>query len=404
MKNLITYDEFVWESLMESLMSRLDIIRQESKTEDQFIRRAKVEFPEMKKMADADRFLKEIWAMAAVMNEIRVEDRKRIDQMLDTIKAKIRDSRLISQIQQFIAMNVTDPYTDWKEILSLVDGRFGSELKSRGVQLAIENLETIDENTKANSIAILNNRDVVPLSQINKKAAISSIGKGKSDGDKKDDEIGGKRVSIAVKNLQAAQTEIIAEKAIGMAIGTMLNTTPTKIGGDLGSIISSDNFIMDGHHRWAATFLCDPNAKVQAVQIDLPGKVLVTALNTITVGMFNREGNPGFGNIEEFTSKNIGKLIDGYLETGISGKFPITPEQVRESLGNMPGANGDFEKGKALMMKNADALPKKIMPGAPPRIEMPVIGPDEVEKVKQMLAKGEIDLTDPYSKEVNREL
>jgi hypothetical protein len=264
--------------------------------------------------------------------------------------------------------------------------------------------EFLNEKLKGDSIEILKNRDVVPLSQINKRAAVASIGMGKGDGDKKDDAIGGKRVSIPVKNLQAAQTEIIAEKAIGMAIGTMLNTTPTKIGGDLGSIVSNDNFIMDGHHRWAATFLCDPAAKVQAVQIDLPGKVLVTALNTITVGMFNREGNFGNGNIEDFTGKNIGNLIDGFLETGISGKFPITPEQVRQSLANMPGAKGDFEKGKSLMMKNADALPKKIMPGAPPRVEMPVIGPDEVAKVKQMLANGDIDLTNPYSKDVNKEL
>jgi hypothetical protein len=265
-------------------------------------------------------------------------------------------------------------------------------------------VKTFESYLLEDSIEILKMRDVVPLSRINKKAANASIGKGGADGDRKDDVVGGKKASIAVKNLQAAQTEIIAEKAIGMAIGTMLNTKPTKIGGDLGSIVSEDNFIMDGHHRWAATFLCDPSAKVEATQIDLPGKSLVTALNTITVGMFNRGGNSGDGNIKDFTGKNIGSLLDNFLENGIQGKFPITPKQVKESLGNMPGANGDFKKGKALMMKNADSLPKKIMPGAPPRVEMPVIGPDEVAKVKQMLANGEIDLTNPYSDDVNKEL
>jgi hypothetical protein len=44
------------------------------------------------------------------------------------------------------------------------------------------------------------------------------------------------------------------------------------------------------------------------------------------------------------------------------------------------------------------------MPGAPARVEMPVIGPDEVDKVKRMLANGEIDLTKPYSSDVNKEL
>lgn len=260
------------------------------------------------------------------------------------------------------------------------------------------------ESYVSEEIEILKMNDVIPLSRINKKAATAAIGNGKNDANTKDDSIGGKKASVAVKNLQAAQTEIIAEKAIGMAIGTMLNTKPPKIGGDLGSIISKDNFIMDGHHRWAASFLCDPNAKVEAMQIDLPGKSLVTALNTITVGMFNRGGNYGEGNIQDFTSKTIGKLIDNYILNGIQGKFPITPEQVKESLGNVPGANGDYEKGKSIMMKNADALPKKIMPGAPARVDMPVIGPEEVEKVKKLLANGDIDLTNPYSDKVNKEL
>jgi len=265
-------------------------------------------------------------------------------------------------------------------------------------------LKTFENYLSEAKIEIHGKDDVIPLSKVNKNAASASIGSGSQDGEKRDDVVAGKKVSLPVKNLKAAQTEIIAEKAIGMAIGTMLNSKPPKIGGDLGSIVSKDNFIMDGHHRWAATFLCDPNGKVEATQIDLPGVPLVSALNTITVGMFNRGGNHGEGDIRDFTGRNIGKLLDNFIENGIQGKFPITPGQVKESLGNMPGANGDYEKGKEIMMKNADALPKRIMPGAPPRVEMPVIGPEEVDKVKQLLASGEIDLTKPYSSGVSKEL
>lgn len=265
-------------------------------------------------------------------------------------------------------------------------------------------IKTFESYILEDSMEIHGRGDVIPLSKVNKKAADASIGNGGKDSDMRDDAVAGKKVSVPVKNLQAAQTEIIAEKAIGMAIGTMLNTKPATIGGDLGSIVSKDNFIMDGHHRWAATFLCDPNSKVKATQIDLPGVSLVSALNTITVGMFNRSGNYGDGDIKDFTGRNIGNLLDNFLKNGIQGKFPITPEQVKESLGNMPGAGGDYEKGKKIMMKNADALPKQIMPEAPARVEMPVIGPDEVEKVKRMLANGEIDLTKPYSNDVNKEL
>lgn len=245
---------------------------------------------------------------------------------------------------------------------------------------------------------------VISISDVNKLAAKSSIGAGTKDGDQKDDVATGRKVSIAVNKLSAAQTEIIPEKAICMALVTMLNSKPTKIGGDLGSIISKDDYIMDGHHRWAATYLCDPSAKVEAVQIDLPGTALVSALNIITVGLFSRGGNQGSGEIKDFTADKIGKLLDVYIEGGINGVYPLTSEEVKFNLGLVPGANGDYERGKSIMMSNANKLPKKIMPGAPQRVEMPVIGPDEVEKVKTMLAQGVVDIKPPYSDEVKKDL
>ena len=160
---------------------------------------------------------------------------------------------------------------------------------------------------------------------------------------------------------------------------------------------------MDGHHRWAATFLCDPKANVGATKIDLPGVALVTTLNLITVGKYDRNGNMGKGNILEFTGNKIGDILSDYIENGIGGQFPITPEEVKAALGRIPKAKGNFELGKTIMMNNADSLPKNIMPGAPARIDMPVIGPDEVAEVRKMLAKGDVDITKPYSQRTNNE-
>lgn len=248
---------------------------------------------------------------------------------------------------------------------------------------------------------IMGQTGVVPLSKINKDAAMSAISGGTKDGSTSDDSIAGKKVNVAVNNLRAAQTEIIPGKAIGMAFGMLKSG---QIGGDLGSIISKDNFIMDGHHRWAATFLCDPNGQVQATQIDLPGTALVTALNLMTVGKFGKSGNAGKGNITEFKGSVIGPVIDSFLEKGITGEFPQSPEEVKINLGKMPGANGDPMKGKEIMMANADALPKEIMPGAPPRVEMPVIKEKEVAIVQKFLEKGVVDLKPPYSPEVKKAL
>ena len=125
---------------------------------------------------------------------------------------------------------------------------------------------------------------VVGLSQIDKETADAAIGGGLEDKDKSDDIVAGGKVKIAVGELKPAQTEIIKEKAFGMAINFLLNNKWQNA--DLGNIVSKDNYIMDGHHRWAAISLIDPSSTVNVTQIDLPGQPLVTTLNLITKGKF----------------------------------------------------------------------------------------------------------------------
>ena len=261
--------------------------------------------------------------------------------------------------------------------------------------------KSIREITEADSV--LGQTKPIPLSQIaaKKQGANAVVQGGQKDGDKADDVVAGTSVSVAVGQLKPAQTEIIKEKAFGMAVGMLLSGKWNGL--SLGSIISKDNYIMDGHHRWAAVSLIDPGASIKATQIDLPGGPLVTALNLVTVGKLGiQKGNVGKGNVAEFTSGGIGKVIDAARQNGLGGEFPKTPEDVDKALGAMPGANGDPEMGKQLMMKNADSLPKQIMPGAPPRVEMPVIDGSKVAIVQKLLQTGMLDIQPPYSDTVKQ--
>lgn len=234
----------------------------------------------------------------------------------------------------------------------------------------------------------------------NKDAASAIIGSGLDDQDKQDDIAAGGIAAIAVKDLRPAQTELIPEKAFGMAIDFLQRGKWDGI--DLGSIISNDNYIMDGHHRWAAVTLIDPNAKIKATAIDLPGQPLISTLNAATVGKLGiTNGNKGTGNIQEFTSNKLLAVIDNAMTVGIEGKFPLTSDQVKQALGKVPGANGDSQKGKQIMAKNANALSKEILPLAPPRIEMPVIDGSKVKTIQTMLAKGTFDLRPPFSTSVD---
>ena len=243
----------------------------------------------------------------------------------------------------------------------------------------------------------------ISLQQIvtKKDGANAAIGGGVEDGNPTDDIVAGQSAAIPVTQLKPAQTEIIKEKAFGMAIA-MLNKGKWN-GLDLGAIVSNDNYIMDGHHRWAAVSLIDPNAKVQVTAIDLPGGPLVSVLNVVTVGKLGiTTGNRGKGSVADFTGDKFLSVIDSALVKGIQGEFPIKPEQVKDALSNMPGANGNAEEGKRIMMSNADALPKKIMPNAPPRLQMPVIDTKKVNMTKKMLEKGLVDINPPYTLKVKK--
>ena len=244
--------------------------------------------------------------------------------------------------------------------------------------------------------SVLGTDKVVGMSRIDKAVAKAAWDGGQKDQDPKDDVVAGKKVAIAVGALKPAQTELIKEKAFGMVIDFVLRDKWQNA--DLGNIVSRDNYIMDGHHRWAAISLINPAAKANVTQIDLPGQALVTTLNLITVGgMGDPGGNQGKGNIAEFTGTNMEEIIDGALAEGIPGKFPKTVEEVAEAMGKIPGANGDAQAGKAIVMKNADKLPKQKMLGAPKRVEMPVIDTDKVQMVAKKLQAGEVDIKPPFS-------
>lgn len=70
---------------------------------------------------------------------------------------------------------------------------------------------------------------------------------------------------IPVGELKASQDEINAVKAIHAAEalldGSFKASSPV--------LVSSDNYILDGHHRWAAQWLLDKNSKLPVVQIDM---------------------------------------------------------------------------------------------------------------------------------------
>lgn len=255
----------------------------------------------------------------------------------------------------------------------------------------------------------------VPLRKISPELAQAAIVGGHKDGEKSGqnaDQVASVKIgdSVPVAKLSPMQKEVIPEKALGMAIGNLLKGKPNLE--DMQAIVSSDNYIMDGHHRWAAATLIDPNKMVRVARVGIPATQLVTALNIWTKAK-GRDGNPGKGDISQFVS-TINKKIDEMIANFNNPDYKAIPDQIDKNTGNtIPGisieeakqafaklGNGDPVAGANKMKENSTMLPTQRHPLAPERVDMPVVeGAAEISDVVKKLMAGDIDWNLPLSPE-----
>jgi len=105
-------------------------------------------------------------------------------------------------------------------------------------------------------------------------------------GDGKSDKVSVSKKTESAAKLKATQREINADKAEGMAQAARDGTFDP---GASPVLMSSDNYILDGHHRWAAQILRAAKDGVRAVmsgfKVNLPVKTLLEASNAYTDAM-----------------------------------------------------------------------------------------------------------------------
>ena len=95
---------------------------------------------------------------------------------------------------------------------------------------------------------------------------------GIKDGKTEDDMITVKNATPTAKSLKPIQKQIYLSKAIEAIIGFGVKGSTYFLQKKSILVVSSDNRIIDGHHRFLSALLIDPNMKLQAVSVDLPIK------------------------------------------------------------------------------------------------------------------------------------
>lgn len=227
---------------------------------------------------------------------------------------------------------------------------------------------------------------------------------GDDDGEETDDIVQAKADSMPVTSLLPSQSSMDIEKAVIFSIAAIRKVKPFTEGpgGDLGAIITSDNHIMDGHHRWIASGMVDPKAMVGGYIVEFPAKQMIAALNMITVKLGITKGKKGSGGFEQFNEAGILAQLEKFAVEG-TWSADGDPQKVVEACETFTGKQGaDAIKAAAKKMgENVSQLTLEVPEGFPERPDMPVISKAKghLKLAIDLLKSGQVDLNEPYADE-----
>ena len=231
---------------------------------------------------------------------------------------------------------------------------------------------------------------------------------GDDDGEQTDDVVNAAAGSMAVSKLLPSQSSMDIYKAVCFALCAIMKMPPfpNGPGGDLGAIITNDNHIMDGHHRWIASGMVDPASEVGGFIVEFPAKQMISALNMITVNLGITKGKPGSGGFDQFNEAGILAVLKDFAVNGgyVTGKGPwsgLEGPVVLEACETFSGKKGDEAIAEAakMMGKNVGELTLSVPDGFPARPDMPVISAKKghLATAIDLLRSGQVDLNEPYA-------
>tara|TARA_A100001015_G_scaffold187191_1_gene208476 strand:+ start:298 stop:1293 length:996 start_codon:yes stop_codon:yes gene_type:complete len=243
---------------------------------------------------------------------------------------------------------------------------------------------------------------------------------GGDDGEIEEDKVKAKKGSIACKDAKPSQSSMNVQKAMCFALAAIQQVKPFENGpgGDLGAIITSDNHIMDGHHRWIASGMVNPNAQLGGYVVEFPAKQMIAALNMITVKLGITQGKSGTGGFDQFNEPGFLAVLKDFaangayfMKKGSRIDWDTLPsEKVLEMCESFTGEKGDAAISAAAkkFAGNVSTLTLSVPGDFPTRDDMPVISPGKghLDMAIELLRKGQVDLNEPYaeSKKSNDQL
>ena len=222
---------------------------------------------------------------------------------------------------------------------------------------------------------------------------------GLKDGDPNDDKVPTKQKVMKSVSLKPSQTTMVVSDIVGVALEMLYLRDNDS---DLGALVSSDNYILDGHHRWAASILAwGTQAKVKVWQAGVKGETLIKILNILSKGAYGvSTGNSGKGSIQNIVPGKIRAQLEEFLLKGRAHKkFAPSGDLVKKILKDNFGS---VEKGIDMLSRRSKLIETSVPSWAPNRSNMPVIKRKNAPGAAKLLNQGVIDWHAPYSDSTSR--
>ena len=262
-----------------------------------------------------------------------------------------------------------------------------------------------------------------------------------TDGSTTDDKIkisGPSDISVDPKTMVPTQNFIDAMKSVAFPLGSAksLADAITK-GKGYGTIVTSGNLIIDGHHRWSGVVAITPNGKINALDVSWPGDTVKQKLAAAQIAIASTlppatkqpsaTGNPatdilgkGSKAIQKVIMSNIGKQPDpkaagpllndkmmevltdpskpehkvvfGWLGIDLFTEAkPSDANKLRQAIAQKVGDNLGSIK------KDSSAPDRDDMPQFDPKVGGPDL--DATSDLAKKLKQGKINVAPPFVKD-----
>ena len=248
----------------------------------------------------------------------------------------------------------------------------------------LKKMGVMDDKGKVNLNNMVEKINGFLKSDDNKKKFLKKLEDGK--------EIKGEVEKVKAKKLKPGQAAIYLDQVFSRILSNPKFTKKALKGKvkDSDILISEDNYIIDGHHRWCSAYILNPKCKLKCTRINLPIEVALPILNAILEATGSehqgQSGNKKY-NVYDLTklnkvdlAENLAEIIDRVASVGLWGTGEKKEHMIQDLFKKLDKKiKGDIHPMNHFV-KNIHKLPRPEGNLAP-RKEMPQLDKKEINNI-----------------------